>query len=823
FTALNRFADEFAAAEERRRAAHAAAMAEAAIILIRAAREEYEAAKRARSMLDYDDLILTAERLLERREAAQWVLYKLDGGLDHVLIDEAQDTSPEQWAIVTRLTEEFFAGEGVKDRAPRTIFAVGDEKQSIFSFQGAEPREFEIHRRHFAERIGREAFADVRLDVSRRSVPEVLRFVDEVFAPEAARKGVVSTGEPISHHAHRKTDAGRVELWPLVEPSGKPENDIWRPVDEPSEASPVVQLAVQVARRIKGWLDGKTRLPGKDHAIRPGDIMVLTPRREPFAGAFIRELKKLGIPVAGADRIRIANQIAVMDLVALGRFALLPEDELNLASLLRSPLVGFSEDELYALSAGRTGTLWQALQSARAENPRCAEAADFLSATFAAADYAPPHEFYAAILSQPQMRTRILTRLGVEASDAIDEFMSLALAYEGLNTPSLEGFLHWIEHGDAEVKRDMERARDEVRVMTVHGSKGLEADIVILPDTAGPPGGPRPRMEILYTDDGPVFPVKNDIASARVRQAKTAADEKAREEHRRLLYVALTRARDRLYICGFKGPNVLNAHSWYALARRAAKEIGVEAEDRGMTVHALGDAPFERTAPRDERRGGAVALPAWVRTDAPIERERPRLIRPSDAAGVEETAVQSPVGTQSAGRFRRGNLVHALLARLPDMEPSGRRAAALRYLAAQGVASNDAAALIAETLAVIEGGEFAAAFSPGARAEVAIVADLPRIAEGARVNGRIDRLAVSEKEILAVDFKTNRPPPSRVEDVPTLYITQMALYRAALAEIFPGRRVACALVWTDGPSLMRLDAATLDKELANIRDRMASR
>ncbi|HKD24082.1 MAG TPA: PD-(D/E)XK nuclease family protein, partial [Rhizomicrobium sp.] len=259
---------------------------------------------------------------------------------------------------------------------------------------------------------------------------------------------------------------------------------------------------------------------------------------------------------------------------------------------------------------------------------------------------------------------------------------------------------------------------------------------------------------------------------------------------------------------------------WYRLVQRAAKDIGVEVVEHGKTVQALGDAPFERAAPRDERRDDAVALPAWVRTDAPVERERPRLIRPSDAAGVEETAVQSPVGTQSAGRFRRGNLVHALLARLPDMEPSGRQAAALRYLSAQGVAGDDAALLIAETLAVIEGGEFAAAFSPGARAEVAIVADLPGIAEGARVNGRIDRLAVSETEILAVDFKTNRPPPARVEDVPALYVTQMALYRAALTEIFPGRRVACALVWTDGPSLMRLDEALLDAELARIAARL---
>ena len=821
-TALDAVAASFASAEERRRAAYVAFLAEAALTLIQAARVEYEAAKRARGLLDYDDLILTAQRLLERRDAAQWVLYKLDGGLDHVLIDEAQDTSPEQWAIVTRLTEEFFAGEGIAKsaRAPRTIFAVGDEKQSIFSFQGAEPREFEIHRRYFADRIGGEAFADVRLDVSRRSVPDVLRFVDQVFAAPEAREGVVSGDEPIAHIAHREKAAGRVELWPLIPPSDKPETDIWRPVDQPSLESPVVQLADQIADRIGDWTDGTKRLPGKTETIRPGDIMVLMPRREPFATALIRALKKRGIPVAGADRIRIASQIAVMDLVALGRFALLPEDDLNLAALLRSPLIGFSEDELYALSVGREGTLWQALSAARADDLSSAAAYNFLSDALSRADYAPPHEFYAAVLATPGMRRRLLARLGAEAADAIDEFLSLTLSYEALNTPSLEGFLHWIEHGEAEVKRDMERARDEVRVMTVHGSKGLEADIVILPDTASQPGGERNRGDILYTEDGPVFPVKNEIAPERVRKAKQEAEKKAREEHRRLLYVALTRARDRLYVCGFRGRYAANPHSWYVLAKRAAQEIGLEIEERGTTFHALGDGGFETVA---LARGGAsesVALGPWVKRLAPEERERPRLIRPSDAAGAEETAVQSPVGLRNAERFRRGNLVHALLAQLPDIAPVQRRGAAERYLAAQGVGPDDAAALIEETIVVMDHPDFAAAFAPGGRAEVAIVADLPEIAEGARISGRIDRLAVSDAEILAVDFKTNRPPPQRLEDVPRIYVTQMALYRAALAKIFPKKRVACALVWTDGPSLMRLDDNFLDVELGRIGTRL---
>ncbi len=819
---LETLADRFVDAESRRRAAHAAALAHAALVLVEACRAEYETSKRLRGALDYDDLIMATERLLGQRAAAQWVLYKLDGGLDHVLIDEAQDTSPEQWTIVKRLTEEFFAGEGVDRgvRNIRTIFAVGDEKQSIFSFQGAEPREFAIHRHYFAERIGQDAFADVRLDVSRRSVPEVLRFVDEVFSKTEAREGVVSGDEPVLHRAHREKDFGRVALWPLIVPTEEPATDVWRPVDVPSQDSPAVRLAAQIAARIADWTDGTKCLSGKTKPVRPGDIMILMPRREPFASAIIRALKMRGIPVAGADRIQLASQIAVMDLIALGRFALMPDDDLNLAALLRSPLLGFSEDALYSLAQGREGTLWQEMGARRADDPQCADAFAFLSAVLARADYAPPYEFYAQLLSTPGARKRLLTRLGAEAADAIDEFLSLALAFEALNTPSLESFLHWIEHGEADVKRDMERGRDEVRVMTVHGAKGLEADIVILPDTAGAPGGSGYRSDFLYVDGVPIFPVKTAIAPEAVRLAKAEAEKKAREEHRRLFYVALTRARDRLYVCGFKGPSKLNAHSWYALAERAARDIGVEVRHGSDTLRALGDGEFKTLPGAGPQPRDTIDLEAWMQKPAPAERERPRLIRPSDAAGADEPGVRSPVGLRNASRFRRGNLVHALLARLPEMEQHLRSASAEKYLAAQGVTPQDADALIAETLQVIDHPEFAPAFAAGSRAELAIVADLPEIADGARVSGRIDRLAVTDSEVLAVDFKTNRPPPARIEDVPKIYIAQMALYRAALSKIFPGKAVACALVWTDGPSLMRLDNSLLDAEIGRMRARL---
>jgi len=809
-------------AEGRRRAAHAASLAEAAIVLSQAAQREYAKAKRARGMLDYDDLIAATLALLDKREAAAWVLYKLDGGLDHVLIDEAQDTSPEQWAIVRRLTEEFFAGEGRRDaaRPPRTIFAVGDEKQSIFSFQGADPREFEINRRFFAERAveGTHAFADTRLSTSRRSAPEILTFVDQVFADPAAREGVTSDGSVIAHDAHRKEAKGRVEFWPALSPTKTPEPDPWRPVDVPSEVSPVVRLAERIALQIKSWTDGKTRLPGHEHAIRPGDIMILMPRREPFASEIIRRLKERGVPVAGADRIKLNDQIAVMDLAALGHFALLPEDDLNLAALLRSPLIDASEEELFALAHGRRGTLWSELARRAGETASFAFAHAFLAECRGRADFMPPYEFFARALSADGMRTRLLARLGPEANDAIDEFLSLALGYEALNAPSLEGFLHWLERGDAEIKRDMERGRDEVRVMTVHGAKGLEADIVILPDTTTLPEGAGRHGDLLYTEDGVVFPVSNDMAPQAVRAAKEAAKLEALKEHRRLLYVALTRARDRLIVCGFENKTGMRDGSWYALAQAAAQALGVALVRGDETLRVIGEADTESLIPKQQTQTGKPALPGWALRRPAVERERPRLIRPSDAAGSQEPAVLSPAGARNAARFRRGLLVHAMLARLPEIEPAQRRAIALAFLKAREAEA--AEKLADETLAVLEDPAFAAAFAPGSRAEVPIVADLPEIGEGARINGRIDRLAVAGDEVLAVDFKTNRPPPARAEEVSTLYLAQMALYRAALAKVFPGKRIACALVWTQGPRLMPLCDALLDAQIARIRARL---
>ena len=801
---------EYQAAEHRARAVAAAELAMATLTVARAVRQVYSAEKAARAVLDYDDLIARTKALLERSEAAQWVLFKLDGGLDHVLIDEGQDTSPEQWAIVRALTDEFYAGTTRREER-RTLFVVGDEKQSIFSFQGADPRQFDVNRQYFKARAEAAElhFADERLETSRRSAPKILRFVDEVFSGPALRAGLTSANQPIAHEAHRKDAEGLVEVWPSIKPSDAPEPDPWRPVDLESEASPVVQLANRVADKIKSWTDGRRQIPGRGRAIRAGDIMVLLPRREPFGSELIRRLKDRGIAVAGADRIRLTEQIAVMDLIALGRFVLLPEDDLNLAALLRSPLIGLSEEQLFSLAWRREGTLWRALERRRDE---FSPAATFLEEMRRRADYQPPFEFYAHVLGGAGMRAKLLARLGPEAGDAIGEFLASALAFESQNNPSLEGLLHWIERGATEIKRDMESGRDEVRVMTVHGAKGLEADIVVLADTTSLPEQPGQKGQLLYTGDAALYPASGKAAPAATIQAKADALAETLNEHRRLLYVALTRARDRLYIAGFESKKGIREGSWYDLCRKAAERIATPLERDGETLLVLGEAkdePAQTALPLDS---APPAVPGWLTRSPAPEQELPRPIRPS-LEGTEPPAR----GPRTDGGFRRGRMIHALLAHLPELAENKRDAAALRYLRARG--AEDADALAQALIRILSDPSFAAAFAPQSRAEVDIVADLDGLG---RLSGRIDRLAVGESEVLIVDFKTDRNVPQSEAEVATAYRAQMALYRAAAAKIFPGRRIACALLWTEAPCLMPLSDGLLDTELAAISARAAA-
>jgi len=820
---------------ERRRASLTRDRSAALITIAAAVIDRFRAEKDRRGLLDYDDLIDKTRVLLTRVEAA-WVHYKLDLGIDHVLIDEAQDTSPRQWDVIERLVAEFAAGEGAREPVRRSIFAVGDDKQSIFSFQGALPEAFAEKRGSFKRRYDEAGlrFLPVELKYSFRSSPVVLAAVDLVFRQPAAYQGLTTDQVPTAHLAVRKAP-GLVEVWPLVEPQPRPEIEGWdAPFDTTSETSPRVALARKIARHVASTIArGVTIGDGpKRHAATPGDFLILVRQRGPLFEAVIRALKNAGIAVAGADRMVLTEHIAVMDLLALADALLLPQDDLALATVLKSPLFGLDEEELFGLAFDRRGTLLAALHAKAATNPTLAEAAARLDRLAAAARRETPFGFYAGVLGPERARKRFLARLGIEAADALDEFLNIALDFERRQTPSLQGFVAWLRSANAEVKRDMEISRDEVRVMTVHGAKGLEAPIVILADTTTVPAGPpqrQPRLVQLPARDAPpdtpgpliwAAARKDDVpALAKARDDLLAA---AENEHRRLLYVAMTRAADRLIICGATGERGKPERCWYDLMHGALTAEAVEeaADDGDGMVWRYRGTPVE-TGAAPARAAKEAAPPAgrpdWLGRDAPLETLAERSSSPS-RADPDDMAIRPDHAGSSQDRIKalaRGELMHRLLQALPDIAPERRAEAARRYVerAAMPFGPAERERMVEQIGIVLADARFADLFGPDSRAEVPIVGRIARAGRSVAVSGQIDRLVVTPAGVLIADYKTNRPAPRRLEDVPRAYLTQLALYRAVLGRLYPDKAVRAVLVWTDVPDLMEISAAALEDAL----------
>jgi ATP-dependent helicase/nuclease subunit A len=775
----------------------------------------YAAGKRAAGRLDHDDLIARAAALLVDPGAA-WVLFKLDGGLDHLLLDEVQDTAPAQWEIAGALAREFFVGEGARPGS-RSVFAVGDRKQSIYGFQGADPDGFETWRARLAAMVrdGGQGWVDGALRVSFRSTAPVLELVDRVFAQPAAAAGVVAAGEALTHLSDRAGAAGRVELWPLAPLPQAEAAEPWAvaAANRASLSAPQA-LADALAGWIAGQLGGGVMLESRGRALGPGDVLVLVRRRNAFASALVRALKRHGVPVAGLDRLVLTAQPAVADLLALCDALLLPEDDLALAGVLTSPLGGLSDDSLMALALGRGGTLWQALRARRGERAEWAAACALLETLLARVDFVTPHALLVEALGVLGGRARLLARLGPEAAEPVDELLAAALRHAATHPPGLQGFVQWLRQSGAEVKREAGGPAGLVRVMTVHGAKGLQAPLVILPDTTSLPPA---ETGVAWTGEGlPVWAPHASLRSASAEAPRRAAALRQAEEHNRLLYVALTRAEDRLLVCGWQRARGPAAGCWYELVRAAVE--GLAAEGRAQPAAA----PFAGAAwalaspqtapPRPEpaaARGAAAALPGWVAAPPAPEPARPAHLAPSRPEGAELGPVPQAASPLAGGaaRFRRGSAVHALLQHLPALPAAARPAAALRFLrGVEGVGAEDAETVAAEVLAVLAHPALAPLFGPDGRAEV----PLAGVVAGRVIGGLVDRLAVGPERVLVCDYKTNRAPPASAAAVPVLYLRQMAAYRAVLRQVFPGRAVECALVWTVGATVMPLPDALLD-------------
>ena len=793
----------------QRRAAFVAQATEAALLLGGVLLDAYEAEKRRRAALDYDDLILETRRLLRERADAAWVLSKLDANIDHVLLDEAQDTSPEQWDVVQALTEEFFAGLGAQPGI-RTVFAVGDEKQSIYAFQGADPHAFGHMRAYFAEQVrsARLGWRPEELALSFRSTPEVLRAVDLVFDEQRARSGLSVGNAPIRHTAFRHGDEGVVEIWPTVRPASRSEIDPWNaPLDRSGTAGPPARLARRIADTIEFWLREGEILTPRGRTIRPGDILILVRRRNAFVDEMVRALKQKRIPVAGADRLILTEQMAVKDLIALGRFALLPGDDLTLATVLRGPLIGLTEKELFDLAHDRPGSLWTALtlgaEGGAAHLPR---AYAMLTDAIARAGELRPFEFYSELLGRLEGRRRLLTRLGPEAGDPIDEFLALALRFERMEAPSLEGFLRWVEAAGAEAKRDHEHGRDEVRIMTVHGAKGLEANIVFLADTCSMPTARHDPMLVPAGPDGSflLWPVRKAYDTAECEAGRDGARRARDEEYRRLLYVAMTRARDRLYVCGYETYRPLPRGSWYELIAGALRPACAEVE-----------LPFGETGWRFVGKQQNPPMDDLTSRPAPIEAAAPPAWANKKPTG-EATSVL--LGTSGAERPPLGAPLDVLFPLLPDVRPELREETARRYLAAHArwLDPDERERMIAAVLSILSDPDFAPVFAPGSRADITLAGILPDLGRDSSGLVRVDRLAVGPFIVLALNYALGSAP-RLTEDWDAALVRRMAAGQAALRALYPDRPIRCAILWTDKARLVALPESCLDASLSNAR------
>jgi ATP-dependent helicase/nuclease subunit A len=820
-----------------------------ALVLARHFLSAYEALKKERSFLDFEDFITRTDALLRKSDIGPWVHYKLDQGIDHLLLDEAQDTSPTQWSIIMSLTEEFFSGASARV-VNRTLFTVGDEKQSIYSFQGARPERFASERRRAEARAGAggKPFEPLMLHLSFRSTEDVLTAVDQVFSIESIRQGLSAEGDGVAHASNRIGQAGAVDIWEIIaEESSDEEDEDWlAPFDRPAEKSSVMQLAQRMAASIREMI-GRDVLETKDgpRLVGPGDILVLVRKRDGFGGALARELKRNGsVPVAGTDRLVLASHIAIQDLMALGRFALLNEDDLSLAALIKSPLIDMTEEDVDQLCGHRTGNqrVWERLRALAEADARWRQVETKLDRWVNMACSMRVHDFYAALLGREGGRKLFLSRFGHEVSDVLDEFLNFALAHEETGLPGLTSFIATLEKDSPEIKREQDKGRQEVRIMTVHASKGLEAPVVFLVDGGSKPFDksllPKLRLKPGSEDqpDIPFWVPVKDVQSRISTDDDVRLGRAAEEEYRRLLYVGLTRASDRLVVCGYRKKKPVD-DSWAQLVRMAL--IANEEKCVPASFSAGGQA-WEGFSWRHHRREPAkaasgevskerikqITLPDSLFAPLPPMPTLPRPLAPSGVTVVIDEAegdmivpsalfIDKPPGS---GAQVKGKIVHRLLQALPEFAEDERSDAARRYLARAVPQWSEAERerLAENVLGIVADSRFAALFGEGSRAEVSVMGTIRVRDRDYAISGRIDRMGVTGDRVFVADYKTNRVPPATRDDIPFAHRAQLSLYREVLSPLFPGKVVECLLVYTEGPHLYSLTETELEKALLAI-------
>jgi len=789
----------------------------------RAFYDQYDRLKKLRGVVDFDDMIRRTAHLLSQSHMADWIRYKLDQRTDHILVDEAQDTNQAQWDIIRALAEEYFAGEGAGQGRLRTLFTVGDFKQAIFGFQGTSPHNYMEAFSDFskrAENAGQKILA-LPLAESFRSSPPILNVVDRLIADIDPSAMGLSEEVP-EHRSFHKGAPGSVTLFKAVahgEAVADDGEESWLSDEKRSYAQ-------KMALQIKAWLTPGSALwlERKGRYLQPGDIMILVSKRDELSQLLVARLYAEQVPVAGIDRIQLDQPLVVQDLMAALRFVLQPEDDLNLANLLVSPLMGWSQDDL--LQYGYRGpkfadrSLWRHVRAQPEAQDKIAPLFDMLNM----ADFNTVYQFLETLLSGALGgRKKLIARLGVEALDPLEEFLSAALSFEREHISSLQGFVEWFDKGKVEIKREQLEGADAVRVMTVHGAKGLQAPLVILANATFDPERKRSNslniqdpMEKDRKVDYPVVPVRKSEQHGLLKSYVDVANGLDMQEHWRLLYVAMTRAEEHLVIGGVLGPAAADGppqDSWYSKVETALDGLHCDwvAHDGWGAQKTYAPIPFSAPAGQIDQPynhgDDDVTLPAWIEDKAPIETRPPRPLSPSSTG--PDDAKSPPPSPAMQDAARRGLLLHSLFQHLPDVLPENRSEMAHKWLEKQKNirSKSDREELIQHVSRVLEMPGWEHLFSDKALAEAPIAA----VVNDNVVSGVVDRLLVEEDRILVVDYKTARAVPDTEKAVPLAYKRQMASYAFALQKIFPDRQVSAALLYSHAPKLMLLSDAAIER------------
>ncbi|PZP87094.1 MAG: hypothetical protein DI582_01110 [Azospirillum brasilense] len=769
----------------------------AAALLARQVLGLYAMAKAERSVLDYEDLIIATRRLLTLDGSVGWVMSKLDHRIDHLLIDEAQDTSSEQWRIAHALVEELVAStQGVgAGGVPRSLFVVGDEKQSIYSFQGAAP---DIYVRKHSEMQAllaptQSPLVTRPLNDSYRSANAILKVVDAVAALPHVSPALSDAGAPQPHGLKKTELIGSVALHPLIEPEEKAERTAFEfPLEYRITRSPAQLLAEHVTAHVRAMLDSGE--------WRAGDILILTRSRHPIVLPLLRCLQRAGVPVAGMDRLVLSQHLAVRDLLALMRWCAHRNDDLALAQLLRSPLVDWSGAQLEALAAPRGPvSLWHALEQADAV------LAERLRGWAALLDQGP-YAFLTRVLEVDRARQRYALRFGAEIHEILDELKEQAMQMPATLAPTVANFCAWIGGSDRQIKREMDAgAHDHVRVMTVHGSKGLESRAVLLVDSTSVPDLKREIFSMAEQEEGwrcPLLALSDEAKQAVLWDSARETQKAAQlREYQRLLYVALTRPAEALHVFGMApGRGELSPQCWYETVRAGLQ---------GMPGHRVledGSVVYEDAGTRPPAAAANMAdmpeVPTWARAAiAPVARAS--VLSPSNLAAAPAALAPFAVARGESAR-ERGVRLHRVLQFLQPGMSDAQVSDLIRYLSPDWNATQQQRA-VDEVLALYHREPWL--FTAGGEAEVTIAGPVTILGQRYDVLGRIDLLLDTGEAIVVLDYKTGRDVPASASAVGDAYLLQLKLYVALLETLYPGRVIRPAIVWTANAQLMWLDAA----------------